>query len=153
MTDAGYRSGCDYCRWARDGLPGGWLYEDEFWCIGTYSHQVMPGIVIQLKRHLEGVGEIGDAEWVALGPMIGAVSRAMESEKAIERVYVVSFCETHRHRHFLVTPLARDVPAESRGWALWDHVTSAAGGYDPLRQPDVKARVFDAVRLELVRRH
>jgi diadenosine tetraphosphate (Ap4A) HIT family hydrolase len=130
-------------------LPGGWLYEDDFWCIGTYAHQIMPGIVIQLKRHLETVGEIGEAEWRALGPKIGAVSRAMESETAIERVYVVSFCETHRHRHFLVTPLAANVPAEDRGWDLWDHVRSAPGGYDPLRAPDVRARVFAAVRREL----
>lgn len=148
-SPATYRDDCSYCVWARHGLPGGWLYQDEYWCIGSYGHQIMPGFVVQLKRHVEEVGELTPAEWVALGPNIGAVSRAMESEPDIERVYVVSFCELHRHRHFLVTPLAPDVPSEYRMWRLFEYVTVGRKKYDPLGLPGVRDRVQEAILQEL----
>ena len=144
-----YKPGCDYCDWAERGLPGGWLHEGNYWCIGSYAHQIMPGIVLQLRRHSETVGDIRGPEWAEFGPMVGAVSRAIEGCANVERVYVVSFCEDHRHRHFLVTPLAPHVAKPSRGWHLFDHVVASKGQYDPLAAPGVRARVADSIKTEL----
>jgi len=86
--------------------PGGVLYEDDHWHIGSaVGPAVWPGfLVIKLKRHCEHVAELTPEEAAALGPVVRDTCLAVREVIHPAKVYVCSFGDGVKHVHFWVLP-------------------------------------------------
>ena len=86
--------------------PGGVIYEDEYWHVGSMVHPVFwPGfLVVKLKRHCEHLFELAPEEAVALGPMLQVTCSAVASVLEPAKVYVCSFGDGVKHIHFWILP-------------------------------------------------
>jgi diadenosine tetraphosphate (Ap4A) HIT family hydrolase len=86
--------------------PGGVIYEDEHWHVGS----IMPPVVwqgfliVKLKRHCEHVAELTADEAASLGPVLGATCRAVSEVLRPAKVYVCSFGDGVKHIHFWILP-------------------------------------------------
>ena len=97
--------------------PGGVIYEDEFWHVGSVIRPVFwPGfLVVKLKRHSEHLSELTPEEAAALGPVLRATCSAVASVLEPAKVYVCSFGDGVKHVHFWILPR----PAEMRPGMHW----------------------------------
>jgi diadenosine tetraphosphate (Ap4A) HIT family hydrolase len=86
--------------------PGGTIYEDEFWNVGsTMGPVVWRGfLIIKLKRHCEHVAELTPPEAAALGMVIQASSLALMEVLKPAKIFVCSFGDMVRHIHFWLLP-------------------------------------------------
>jgi diadenosine tetraphosphate (Ap4A) HIT family hydrolase len=86
--------------------PGGTIYEDEYWDVGSVvSPVVWHGfLIIKLKRHCEHLAELTSAEATALGPIIQATCQALQEVLHPGKVYICSFGDGVKHIHFWVLP-------------------------------------------------
>jgi len=96
----------------RVATPGGWIYEGRHW---TVSHAVGPAqlagfLIVQPKRHVEHIAELGAEESTALGPLLAETCRAVAATLRPEKTYVCSFGEAVKHVHFYVIPRSAEMP-------------------------------------------
>ena len=86
--------------------PGGVIYEDEYWHVGSMVHPVFwPGLlIVKLKRHREYLSELNPKEAAALGPVLRATCNAVASVLEPAKVYVCSFGDGVKHIHFWILP-------------------------------------------------
>jgi diadenosine tetraphosphate (Ap4A) HIT family hydrolase len=101
-------SGCVSCDIlaGRRSEPGGVIYEDEYWHVGSVVRPVVwPGfLVVKLKRHCEQLSELTPAEAAALGPVLQVTCQALASVLNPAKVYVCSFGDGVKHIHFWILP-------------------------------------------------
>ena len=111
------RPECQYCDYLRDGLPGGWIYEDDHWSAGGFPLNPVPGwVVVMLRRHVEAVTELTEAELATMGPVAARVSSAIAHVVSATKMYLVVFGELNAHFHLLLA--ARNSEMEQRSAAL-----------------------------------
>jgi diadenosine tetraphosphate (Ap4A) HIT family hydrolase len=93
--------------------PGGTIYEDEFWNVGSILPPVVwrGFMIIKLKRHCEHLSELTPREAAALGAVIQAASLAVMDVLQPARVFVCSFGDGVRHVHFWVLPRPSHIPS------------------------------------------
>jgi diadenosine tetraphosphate (Ap4A) HIT family hydrolase len=86
--------------------PGGAIYEDEHWHVGSViSPVVWRGfLIIKLKRHCEHLAELTGAEAAALGPIVQATCQALQGVLSPAKVYVCSFGDGVKHIHLWILP-------------------------------------------------
>jgi diadenosine tetraphosphate (Ap4A) HIT family hydrolase len=91
--------------------PGGVIYEDEYWHVGSMVRPVFwPGfLVAKLKRHCEHLSELTPAEAAALGPMLQVMCQALTEVLEPAKVYVCSFGDGVKHVHFWILPRPPDM--------------------------------------------
>ncbi len=89
--------------------PGGTIYEDEFWQVGSMLPPVIwrGFLFIKLKRHCEHLAELTPQEAAALGCMIQTTCQAVMEVLQPAKVFVCSFGEGVRHIHFWILPRPR----------------------------------------------
>ena len=76
----------------RDGLPDGWIYEDERWSAGGFPLNDVPGwIVMMLRRHVEHLTDLSESELETFGPVAARLSSAIAAVVPAIKVYVVVF--------------------------------------------------------------
>jgi diadenosine tetraphosphate (Ap4A) HIT family hydrolase len=91
---------------------------DEHWRVVHAFDTSLPGWLILLpRRHVTAIGELTDAEAVALGSWQVRLSRALHEVTGCPKTYIVQFAEAqgYAHVHFHVTPRPDDAHAEYRG--------------------------------------
>lgn len=86
--------------------PGGVLYEDDYWHVGTAIGPVVwPGfLIVKLRRHCEHVAELTQDEAAAIGPVMRDTCASVNSVFTPAKVYVCSFGDGVKHIHFWVLP-------------------------------------------------
>ena len=86
--------------------PGGVIYEDEYWHVGSMIRPVFwPGfVIVKLKRHCEHLSELTPEEAAALGLVLRVTCSAVESVLEPAKVYVCSFGDGVKHIHFWILP-------------------------------------------------
>jgi diadenosine tetraphosphate (Ap4A) HIT family hydrolase len=130
---------CQYCAYLRDGLPGGWIYEDEHWAAGGFPLNPVPGwIVVMLRRHVEALTDLTGPELATLGPTAARVSSAITHVVEPTKVYFVVFGELNAHFHFLLAPRTADMQPDHRSAVL---LTNSRQYADPKRASDIAGRV------------
>ncbi len=89
--------------------PGGTIYEDEFWQVGSALLPVVwrGFLFIKLKRHCEHLAELTPREAAALGSVIQMTCRAVMEVLQPAKIFVCSFGEGVGHIHFWVLPRPR----------------------------------------------
>jgi diadenosine tetraphosphate (Ap4A) HIT family hydrolase len=90
----------------RRSVPGGTIWEDDFWRLESVVSPVLwrGFLILKLKRHCEQLAELTPAEAAALGPAVGAACRALAEALAPAKVYVASFGDGVQHIHFWLLP-------------------------------------------------
>ena len=86
--------------------PGGVIYENEYWHVGSMVRPVFwPGFLIaKLKRHCEHLSELTSEEAAALGPMLQVTCQGLACVLEPAKVYVCSFGDGVKHIHFWILP-------------------------------------------------
>jgi diadenosine tetraphosphate (Ap4A) HIT family hydrolase len=128
----------------RIATPGGVVFQDAWWQVAHHAGPwTDPGeLIVKLRRHVESVAELSDAESAALGPVLRAGVAAVERVVRPERVYVASYGERVRHVHFFLLPRTARLPA---GHVLSDVYRR---GRSVLRQYGIAANPSTAARAE-----
>ena len=92
------------------------VYVGEHWRVALALGSALPGwVVVVPRRHTTRVADLTAGEAADLGPLLVAVSRAIETVTRSPKTYVMQFAEAEgfSHVHFHVTPRSPDV--EHRG--------------------------------------
>ena len=86
--------------------PGGSLYEDDCWQVGSVLAPVVwrGFTIVKLRRHCEQLAELTPREAAGLGPVLQATCQALTEVLHPARVFVCSFGDGVRHVHFWVLP-------------------------------------------------
>ncbi|HEU5089258.1 MAG TPA: HIT family protein [Roseiflexaceae bacterium] len=93
--------------------PGGIVYDDSLWVVFLAQRPIYVAGqgFIALKRHCEVIGELTDAEAVALGRLVRLTARAYERAMQPVRVHFGLYAESVKHLHLHITPRMAYMPA------------------------------------------
>ena len=102
-------------------VPGGVIYEDEYWHVDSIASPVFwrGFLIVKLKRHCEHLADLTPEEAAALGPVVQMTCRALSDVLKPAKVYVCSFGDGIKHIHLWVLPR----PPEMRPgmhWVFWN---------------------------------
>ena len=99
--------------------PGGVIYEDEYWHVGSMVRPVFwPGfLIVKLKRHCEHLAELTPEEAATLGPVLQMTCSAVAGVLKPAKVYVCSFGDGVKHIHFWILPRPRGM-RPGMHWAM-----------------------------------
>jgi diadenosine tetraphosphate (Ap4A) HIT family hydrolase len=100
--------------------PGGVIYEDAYWHVGSVVSPVFwrGFLILKLRRHCEHLAELTPAEAAALGPVVQTTCLALSDVLKPAKVYVCSFGDGVKHIHLWILPR----PPEMRPgmhWVMW----------------------------------
>ena len=100
--------------------PGGTIYEDAYWHVGSVVSPVFwrGFLIVKLKRHCEHLAELTPAEATALGTVVQMACLALSEVLKPAKVYVCSFGDGVKHIHLWILPR----PPEMRPgmhWVMW----------------------------------
>lgn len=86
--------------------PGGTLYENAFWHVGSVLQPVVwhGFTIVKLRRHCEHLAQLTPQEAAGLGPVLSATCQALTDVLHPGKVYVSSFGDGVQHIHFWVLP-------------------------------------------------
>jgi diadenosine tetraphosphate (Ap4A) HIT family hydrolase len=111
------------------------------------SHQLeedgpsyLGNLLIQTKRHAEGMAELTELEGQELGSLIQQTSRALKSCTAAAWTYVFSFTEAFRHVHVVVMARYPNTPKQYVRLAITDWPEAPKGGRAEVAQLSQKLR-------------
>jgi diadenosine tetraphosphate (Ap4A) HIT family hydrolase len=133
----------------RSAAPGGAIHDDGFWLVshhlGPYTD---PGeLIVKLRRHVESLADLTDAEAAALGPILRAAAEAVDRVIRPERVYVAAFSERVRHVHFYVLPRTASMPAGHVLSDVYKRGRTLLRGWGIAPNPSADARADAAARI------
>ena len=146
---------CGTCR-ANSGelsAPGGAIYQDTCWRL----EHILPPIplagwlVLKPLRHVEALADLSREEAATFGPLIQRTTAAMRAVLQPARIYLCQFSEAEgvAHIHFHLIPRTTDVPAELRGPAVFDLLSTSRREGRDLASPQEAERIAREVREQL----
>lgn len=110
---------CYTCR-QEESLDGGpeaeKVHVGEYWRVAMVQRSALPGwVVVVPRRHTTRMGDLTASEARELGPLLIAVSQAIEAVTGTSKTYLMQFAEAEgfAHVHLHVTPRSPD--EEHRG--------------------------------------
>lgn len=85
--------------------------------VHSYNTSLRGWLVLILRRHVEALDELSEAEAIELGQLIRRVSQALKAVTGCAKTYVVQFAEAaeHPHVHVHIIPRMADQPDAYRG--------------------------------------
>jgi diadenosine tetraphosphate (Ap4A) HIT family hydrolase len=111
MTSA---PGCLICR-QEQADPGDVVFADEDWSAGVIAGYDVPGwVVLRLRRHAEGFGQLSADELAQFGRRVRDVVAAVRSVTGAAATYLLIFGEAYPHLHALITPRTADIAEDRR---------------------------------------
>jgi diadenosine tetraphosphate (Ap4A) HIT family hydrolase len=131
-------------------LLAGPVYEDELFYIG---HSTVPeehdatylgAFLIEPKRHVSGLDELGEVEAERLGLLANRVARALRASEGAEHVYLFVLGHHVPHLHAWVVPRYPGTPREFWGLRVMEWQEARRGGFAEVAV--VCERVRDALR-------
>ncbi len=127
---------CFICRKHRGevSIPGGPIYEDELVYAGHaqiregQSTAYLGYLMVEPRRHAEGLPELTDAEAQALGLLVARLSRALKIGEQAEHVYAFVLGDLVKHVHAHVVPRYAGAPREYWGVRVDEWPDAPRGG-------------------------
>jgi diadenosine tetraphosphate (Ap4A) HIT family hydrolase len=122
------------------------VFDDGHWRVAHAFGSAMPGwMVVVAHRHVTSMGQLTGAEGAALGPLLVALSRALERILDVPKTYVAMFAEAEgfAHLHVHVVPRRADLHHQLRGPRIFHHLRQPA---DQVVPDDEMDRIADQVR-------
>jgi diadenosine tetraphosphate (Ap4A) HIT family hydrolase len=129
-------SDCFVCRKHRGevSIHGGAIYQDDLVYAGHaqirdgQSTAYLGYLMVEPKRHAEGLAELTDAEAQALGLLVARLSRALRISERAEHVYAFVLGDLVKHLHVHVVPRYPGAPREYRGVRVDEWPDAPRGG-------------------------
>jgi histidine triad (HIT) family protein len=115
-------------------VPGGAIFEDE---LVYSSHSMIPEgktqaylgyLIVEPKRHVEGLQNLSKQESAALGVLITRLSQALVISEKAEHVYLFVLGHNTPHLHFHLIPRYANTPREWWGIHLDEWPEAPHGG-------------------------
>jgi diadenosine tetraphosphate (Ap4A) HIT family hydrolase len=103
------------------------IYVDEHWRVAhAYDSALLGWLVVVARRHIESLAEMTEQEALALGPLLRALSIALQEFTGATKAYVMFLAENtlHRHVHMHVIPRMPDLPDELRGPGIFHYLSA-----------------------------
>jgi diadenosine tetraphosphate (Ap4A) HIT family hydrolase len=121
---------CDLIKRRDNGEAPVWdsILRTEFWdLVHSYDTSLLGWLVLIARRHVASLSELTDNEAIELGPLIKAVSKALENITGCQKTYVAQFAESrqHPHVHVHVIPRMEDLPEDAMGPAIFRQLGTA----------------------------
>jgi len=102
--------------------PGPVVYEGEYWVVEcTYPTALKGWVVIVLKRHVEALNVLTEAEFREYGLILFKVVQGLKHLLDYQKEYVIEFGEAEgfNHVHFHVVPKPYDLPESLRSGKIF----------------------------------
>jgi diadenosine tetraphosphate (Ap4A) HIT family hydrolase len=95
--------------------PADVVFADDQWSAGVIAGYDVPGwIVLRLRRHAEGFGQLTADEAAQFGRRTRDVVAAVSSVTGAAATYLMIFGEANPHLHALIAPRTADVGEDRR---------------------------------------
>lgn len=112
---------------------GGIIYEDDIASVGhllpTDLTDVYLGyLMVEPKRHVEGLDNLSDAEAASLGVLVRDVARVLKDSERVEHVYSFVLGDAVPHLHIHVVPRYEGTPREYWGARVGEWPDAPRGG-------------------------
>ncbi len=112
----------------------GEIYKDDLLAIYHLepgSGEVYLGyLFIELRRHIEGLGDMNDVEATAIGKMMQRISKLLREHYAVEHVYAHVIGDHVPHLHIHIIPRYQGAPREYWGIKTDEWPDAPHGGKD-----------------------
>jgi histidine triad (HIT) family protein len=141
------KSSCFFCGRLREpGSIEAWrIYEDD---LLVATHQVeangptyLGTVMVQTRRHTEGLGGLTDREAERLGLVVTRISRALRSTLGAEWTYAYCFTEAFRHVHTIVDARYPGLPKEYVRLGIHEWPLAPRGDAEAVRRLVIELRV------------
>lgn len=114
-------------------MVGGVIFEDELTYVGhllpaELSETYLGHLIVEPKRHVEGLGRLSDDEASALGRVLNEMSRLLRDVEAAEHVYSWVVGDAVPHLHIHLVPRFPATPREYWGTRISDWPKAPRGG-------------------------
>jgi histidine triad (HIT) family protein len=130
------KSACFICAKHRGDVPvpGGFIFEDTLF---VTSHSMIPQgqekaylgyLIIEPRRHVEGLQNLDDRESEAIGVLITRLSRALINTEKAEHVYLFVLGHHIPHLHYHLIPRYANTPKEYWGTRVDEWPEAPRGG-------------------------
>jgi diadenosine tetraphosphate (Ap4A) HIT family hydrolase len=118
---------CELTARRRTGQAPLWddIHHTMYWDIVHAYNTALPGwLVLVVRRHIESLDELTEAEAVELGQLIRRVSIALKIATGCQKTYVIQFAEAaeHPHVHVHVVPRMADQPEDRRSTKIFGYL-------------------------------
>jgi histidine triad (HIT) family protein len=131
---------CFFCDRLQD--PGSYeewnVYEDD---LLVATHQIedegptcLGTVMIQTKRHTDGLPDLTDVEAERMGLVVTRVSRALRSVVGADRTYAYCFTEAFRHVHTIVDARYPGLPKEYLRLGIHEWPSAPRGDPESVRR-------------------
>lgn len=121
------------------------IHRTDYWDVVHSYNTALPGwLVLVVRRHIEAVDELTEAEAAELGVLLRRTSLALKAITGCAKTYVVQFAEAaeHPHVHFHVIPRMADQPEERRGPQVFSYLNASdAERIDETQMNEIAHRV------------
>ena len=110
--------------------PGPPIRDSTYWVVEhAYPVKIAGWLVLVLKRHAEALHELTEMEFAELQLFFRKAIRLLHDELGCEKEYVLQLAEApgHKHVHFHIVPISKDLPKEVRGRNILDMKKSGKG--------------------------
>jgi diadenosine tetraphosphate (Ap4A) HIT family hydrolase len=105
---------CLICR-QEQADPGDLVFVDDQWSAGVISGYDVPGwVVLRLRRHAEGFGQLTADELAQFGRRVRDVVSAVRAVTGAATTYLMIFGEANPHLHALITPRMAETAEDRR---------------------------------------
>ena len=116
-------------------VPGGAVYEDDLVYVGHRGFGDEPGylgyLMIDIKRHASGYGDLTDEEAAAVGIWTNRASEALKAVADAEHVYTYVYGDAVAHFHTHIVPRFSGTPQTHRNpmmAAAWEEAPRGGPG-------------------------
>lgn len=99
------------------------VFDDGNWRVVHAFGSAIPGwLVVVCRRHVTSMSRLTPPEAETLGPLLAALSTALETVFPASKAYVAFLAEAEgfEHLHVHVVPREEDMPPERRGKHVFD---------------------------------
>ena len=106
------------------------VYVDDSWRVVHAFGSAIPGwLVVVCRRHVTSMSLLSPREAATLGPLLAALSGALETVFEARKAYVAFLAEAEgfEHLHIHVVPREEAMPPERRGKRVFDWLDMPAG--------------------------
>jgi diadenosine tetraphosphate (Ap4A) HIT family hydrolase len=127
--------GCFVCdkHARRSEVPGGAIFEDDQTYVGhvlpnDLTHVYLGHLIVEPKRHVEGLGHLTNDEASALGCRVNEMSRLLREVEGANHIYSWVLGDAVPHLHIHLVPRYPDTPREFWGAKVTDWPGAPRGG-------------------------
>ena len=101
------------------------VYDDGLWRVAHAFNSALPGwMVVVARRHITSLSELTPTEAAALGPLLSALSDALQRVLGAQKAYVLFLAEAtaFAHVHIHVVPRHASLPQDRRGAKIFAYL-------------------------------